>query len=565
MTMTHDTQLKSMVEHFYHWEQVQPDKIFLRQPSGNTWHSLSYAQAGQEARQMAAALKAKGLGSGDHIGILSKNCYHWILTDLAIMMIGAVSVPFYASLPKQQLVEVIELSDIKALFIGKLESWGNKGDAIPNDVMTIKFPQYQGNAEIAIGEDWNDLIAKHEAITESLAPKIDSLWTIKFTSGTTGTPKGVMLSHRSPAMMMEVEKETNWVGLYQLDEIRCLSFLPLNHVGERIGLELVVLTLGGTISFAESLETFGQNLRDTQPTLFFAVPRIWMKFYQGVIAKIPPQKLNMMLQDPTSSDLVKKKIRAELGFSALGVAATGAAITPAFLKDFYKKLGIHLTEAYGMTEVCGAITHSPDPNSAQDSVGQARPYTEVRIDPDSSEILMKSPYVMMGYYKNPEKTAEVLKDGWMHSGDKGTMDENGYVRIIGRVNDAFKTSKGSYVTPNPLEEHLIENEFIEQTCVVGLGIPQPIAIVNLSEQGKQANQEEVEKSILECVKALNNTRASFEKISTVVIQKESWSEANGCLTPTLKVKRGVLDEKFGPQYAQWHDLADTIIWQQAQT
>jgi len=552
--------LKPLITHFYHWEKVQPNIVFLRQPKGDTWKTLTYAEAGQEARKMATALAALGLQEGDHIGIFSKNCYHWILADLAIMMGGFISAPFYASLPKQQLAEVIELSDIKALFVGKLDNWGDRDQAISTEVQVIKFPAYEGSAAINLGEDWNDLVAKHSAKTDDFAPNLDDLWTIKFTSGTTGTPKGVMLSHRSPVSMMAAEKKTNWIGLYKLPEIRCLSYLPLNHVGERIGMELIVLTLGGTISFAESLDTFAKNLRDTQPTVFFAVPRIWTKFYLGIIAKMPLQKLDYALQNPATAAKVKAQLKASLGFSQLGVAATGAAITPAYLKDFYKKLDIHLIEAYGMTEVCGGITNTPDPNSPQDSVGKARPFAQVKIHPETGEVLLKTPYIMMGYYKNPEKTAEVLKDGWMHSGDRGTMDENGYLRIIGRVKDAFKTSKGSYVTPNPLEEVLMENDYIEQICVAGLGIPQPIALVNLSEIGLAATQKEVETSIQESVQQLNKQRAPFERISTVVIQTVAWSEENRCLTPTLKVKRGTLDDKFGKQYLAWHEREEKVIW-----
>ena len=552
--------LKSTIEHFYHWEEVQPDKVFLRQPKGDQWYTLTYAEAGQEARKIATALEAKGLQPGDHIGIFSKNCYHWILTDLAIMMGGFVSVPFYASLPKEQLQEVIKLSDIKCLFVGKLDAWGDRAEAIPSDLSVIKYPHYEGNAAVTIGEDWNTLVATHEAKKENFTPDLESLWTIKFTSGTTGTPKGVMLSYKAPAMMMASDKETSWIGLHEIPEVRCLSFLPLNHVGERIGMELVVLTLGGTISFAENLETFAQNLRDTKPTIFFAVPRIWTKFYLGVISKMPLEKLNYALSNPEMAEKVKQQLRASLGLSDVQVACTGAAITPAFLKDFYKKLGIHLIEAYGMTEVCGAITHSPQLDAPQDSVGSARPDAEVKIHPETQEVLLKSPYIMMGYYKNPEKTAEVLVDGWMHSGDRGTLDDKGFLRIIGRVTDAFKTSKGSYVTPNPMEEVLMKNDYIEQVCVAGLGIPQPIALVNLSEIGKVADAAAVVASLLETVTQLNEQRAPFERISTIVVQKEAWSEENLCLTPTMKVKRGALDDKFSSQYLGWHEAEETVVW-----
>ncbi len=550
----------TLIERFYHWESTTPNAIFLRQPKGAHWKTLSYAEAGQEARKMVTALREKGLKPGDHIGIYSKNCYHWILADLAILMGGYVSVPLYASLPKDQLAEVIELGDLQAIFLGKLDNWGDRGTAIPESVLAIRFPHYAGNAEVTVGEEWDELIAASRPSTDNFVPDLDDLWTIKFTSGTTGTPKGVMHVHRSPAMIMENELKTDWIGVGQLKQVRTFSYLPLNHVGERIGVELPTIWMGGMMSFAESLDAFAQNLQDTQPTLLFAVPRIWTKFYLGVTAKIPQKRLNTLLKIPVLSGIIKKKLRTAMGMRDLQVAATGAAITPAFIKDFFKQLDIHLVEAYGMTEVCGSMTNGTDLKTPNDSVGQAVPFGEVRIKEGSGEILMKSPYMMTGYYKNPEKTAEVLVDGWMHSGDRGTLDDNGFVRVIGRVKDAFKTSKGSYVTPNPLEEVIMKNEFVEQVCVAGLGIPQPIAIINLSEIGATADKAQVEQSMLSTIEGLNNTRAKFERISTVVIQQTHWSIDNELLTPTLKVKRGKMDDRFGQDYLGWHEASDTVIW-----
>lgn len=357
-----------------------------------------------------------------------------------------------------------------------------------------------------------------------------------------------------------MRKKTNFLGIFKIPEIRCLSFLPLNHVGERVGLELPSIWLGGMISFAESLDTFAKNLQDTQPTLFFAVPRIWTKFYLGVLNKMPQKKMDLFLKIPILKGIIKKKLRTALGMRDIQIAATGAAITPAFIKDFYKKLDIHLVEAYGMTEVCGSMTNGADPNGPQDSVGRAIPFGEVKIHPETQEVLMKTPYMMTGYYKNPEKTAEVLVDGWMHSGDKGTIDAQGNVRVIGRVKDAFKTSKGSYITPNPMEEVLMKNDYIEQVCVAGLGIPQPIALVNLSEIGLAADQEVVSQSILESVQQVNGTRANFERISTAIVQKEPWSVENDILTPTLKVKRGNIDARYQKEYLNWHDAKEQIIW-----
>ena len=540
-----DAAIPTLIERFYHWEKTTPEKVFLRQPKGDQWDEMTFKDAGREARKMVTAL----------------NCDYWILADLAIMIGGYVSVPFYSSLPGDQLAEVIRLGDLKAIFIGKLDHWDDGHvQAVSSGLTAIKFPHYDGNAVVTAGLDWKDLTDGQAPYGEDFAPGLDDLWTIKFTSGTTGTPKGVMHVHRSPAMIMINEEKENWIGIFDIDEPRFFSFLPLNHVGERIAVELPAIWLGGTISFAESLGSFVANIRDTQPTSIFAVPRIWTNFYLGVIKQIPEKRLNLLLSIPGVSGVLRRKLRTGLGLRDIQIAGTGAAITPAFIKNFYKKLGIHLVEAYGMTEVCGSMTNSPMHDAPMDSVGKAIPGGAVKIDPDSGEVLMSSPYMMTGYYKNPEKTAEVLQDGWLQSGDRGTLDENGFLRIVGRVKDAFKTAKGSYVTPNPLEEVLSKNDFVEQVCVVGLGIPQPIALYNLSEIGRSADRSEVETALMSDIRSLNEKRAKYEHISTAVIQSETWSQDNDFLTPTLKVKRFNLDSAYGEQYLEWHECSDKVVW-----
>ena len=551
----------SIIERFYHWERTTPEKVFMRQPKGDDWDLISWAQAGNAARRMVTALRAQGLKPGDHVAIYSKNCYHWVLADLAIMMGGYVSVPLYSSLPGPQLEEIIELGDIKAIFLGKLDIWNKDHEqALGSDVVAIKFPAYNGSAEVTQGLDWDDLIANSEAMTENFAPDLNDLWTIKFTSGTTGAPKGVMHIHATPTNSMMKEQETKWVGVFELDHLNFLSYLPLNHVGERMGVEVPAIWGNGTISFVENLESFSKNIQSTQPNVFFGVPRIWTNFYLAVINKVPEETLSQMLSSAPDPSVVRTNIRAAIGLQNVEKAATGAAITPAYIKAFYKKLGIHLIEAYGMTEVCGSISYGVNPQDPIDSVGRAAPGCDIKIDPETGEILMKSHLMMTGYYNNPEKTAEVLKDGWLQSGDRGTIDEDGYIRVIGRVKDAFKTAKGSYVTPNALEEYLSENDYIEQICVVGLGIPQPIALVNLSPIGASASKSDIEASFIDSLNALNATRANYERISTIVIHSETWTPENGLLTPTMKVKRFTMDDRYSQDYLAWHEMPQKIIW-----
>ncbi|MFT6334112.1 MAG: long-chain acyl-CoA synthetase [Halioglobus sp.] len=551
--------IPTVVEKFYHWEKNTPDKFFLRQPYADEWRTMTYAEAGQEARKMVTVLKEHGLTKGAHIGIYSKNCYHWILADLATLIGGYVSVPLYASLPKSQLAEVIKLGDLDAIFLGKLDHWGDRALVIPESTMAIKFPHYEGNAIVDIGQDWNDLVANKTPTIENHYPQLEDLWTIKFTSGTTGTPKGVMLSHRSSSLQYHHEEKTNYVGYFNHGDIKTFSYLPLNHIGERLGVALPTIWGGGTISFAENINTFIKNLRDTQPTVFFAVPRIWNKFHQSITAKISERKLKILLGIPFVNKILKKKLLLGLGLKDVKIVATGAAITPAHIKRFFKILNLHLIEAYGMTE-CGPITYGVATDCPFDSVGQPSPYCEVSIEKNTDEILLKTPYMMMGYYKNPDKTGRVLVDQWMHSGDRGTIDERGNVRVVGRLSDAFKTTKGSFITPNVLEEYMSANAFIEQICVVGLGIPHPIALVNLNEDGQKSDKGIVEASILELLSQLNDTRAKYERISTVIIQKDTWSIDNNLLTPTLKVKRNNLNNRFNANFLKWHESEESIIW-----
>ncbi|MEW7289243.1 AMP-binding protein [Aquimarina sp. 2304DJ70-9] len=550
----------SLPEYFYHWVKKKPDFPFLKQPKGNQWKILTFLEAYKEASKMTSALQKLGLQQGDHVAIYSKNCYHWILTDLAIMMGGFVSVPLYYNLSATQLGHVLTQSDSKVVFVGKLDSWSGHAEEIADDTQIIRFSHYQGNAQVTEGVLWDDLVSENEPLTQGYIPDPKEVWTIMFTSGTTGTPKGVMHTHQTPVRIIKDDNENDWIGIANYPEPQLLSYLPLNHVAEKIGVYAVALMMGGTISFGESIETFAKNLQDTQPTIFFAVPRIWTKFYLAVVHKLSLKKQQLLFRIPILSGIIKKKIRYGLGMANAKVVATGSAITPAYLKKWYASLGIHLIEAYGMTEVCGSITNSPMRDAPKDSVGKPVPGCEVKIDPKTKEVLMKSPYMMKGYYKDPDLTAKVLKNGWLHSGDKGSFDENGFLKIIGRVSDAFKTSKGKYITPNPLEEKIEKNELIEQVCIAGLGIPQPIAIVNLSEVAQSVPKEEIESSLDNTLVSLNEDLANYTRVSTIIVDSKIWNTENALLTPTLKIRRGEIDNQFGENFLDWHNDKKNVIW-----
>jgi long-chain acyl-CoA synthetase len=552
--------LKTPLDNFYHWEKNTPEAIYLRQPYGREWVNYSYREAGIISRKLVAAMRKLGLEKGDKIGILSKNCCHWILADIAIMMGGFVSVPLYATLEGDALVQVIRNSEMKLIFAGKLEKWTDETHPVPEDVHIISTPHYKGNAIITHGLDWDDLISQFEAVTDAEVPGLEDIWSIMYSSGTTGTPKGVMHTYLNPAMVIHIEEKTNFIGIFKVKHQKYFSFLPLNHVGERIGTEINCLATGGMMSFGESVQSFMSNLQETQPTMFFAVPRIWNKFYEGVTNLLPVKTLYLLLHIPFLGAFLRKKIRTGLGLLHVKTAATGAAITPAYLKKFYKKLGIHLIEAYGMTEVCGGIAYGVDPATPDDSVGKPFPQCEVKIDPYTGEILLKAPYVMKGYYNEPELTQKVLKEGWMYSGDRGEVDENGFLKVTGRINDAFKTNKGEYIVPNSMEAEIGKNENVAYVCVCGLTSPQPLALVSLAETAQNRPVKDVEHSLLNSLAKVNLHAAKHEVISTIVIFREPWTELSGLITPTMKVRRSFVDEKFQHLYLNWHNSPQTIIW-----
>ena len=553
--------LRPIISEFYVNEKALADKVFLRQPYGSEWKTLTWTEVGQQARKLVTALREMGMQPGDHIALSSKNCYHWVIADIALMIGGYVSVPLYPNLNKDQLKVVLDISDAKLFIAGKLEEWDEMSKGIPADMPIIKTPFYPGNAKVTKGKEWDELIKDAAPFQGDPIPDLDTLWTILFTSGTTGTPKGVMLSHRNVSTLIENEKVNVDMGLYKMTDPKFFSFLPLNHIAERVLVEIAGITTGGVISFAESLDTFVQNLNETKPTLFFAVPRIWTKFQQGVFKKMDPKKLNRLLSIPIISGIIKKKIKDNLGLSNTTLFLTAAAPTPAALKRWYGKLGIPLREIYGMTETSGGITLMPLGADKEGSVGKAISNTEVKLDPDTGEILAKSAWNMLGYYKDQEKTDQVLKDGWMHTGDKGVMDSEGFLKIVGRTTDTFKSSKGKYILPVPLEDKLISNEYIEQICVVGLGMPQPMALINLSENGKSASKEDVIASLESHLGKANDKLEGYKKVSCYVITKDDWTIANKLTTPTLKVRRGFIDDKYSAQYDAWSESKEKVIFE----
>tara|TARA_Y100000996_G_scaffold22156_1_gene16111 strand:- start:42 stop:1709 length:1668 start_codon:yes stop_codon:yes gene_type:complete len=547
---------------FYKWEKEFKDKPFLRQPFGDKWEEYTWGEVGQMARKLASGLKSLGLRERAHIGLISKNCREWIIADLAIMIAGYVSVPFFPSLKGKELAYVMDFGDVDALFVGKIETWDEIKNDLPKDMPLISFPTYKGFSNITKGHQWFDFINKFEPLMEPNVPKLSDLWTIIFTSGTTGNPKGVMLSYLANDMTKVITEDSNPLKINFSGDNDFISFLPLNHIAERVVVEHTCFRFGGTISFVESLETFSKNLQDVQPHVFFAAPRVWTKFQLGILSKFSQKKLDTFLKIPIISGIIKGKLKKALGLSRARATVSGAAPMQVTQIEWFRKIGVYITNGYGMTENCAICTQVDGRDFGKmDSVGKPQSRVEVKIDNSNGEILMRGPFLMDGYYKRKELTDETLRGGWLHTGDKGFIDEDNYLHITGRVVDSFKTSKGKYIEPLTLEYYFGDIKELEEVCVAGLGMSQPLCLAQLSDIGREMSKEDLTNMLTEKFNEINSGLENYKKMSTLIIVKDKWTEENNAIGPTLKIKRGTIDKMYSSNYESWEEDKRNVIWE----
>jgi long-subunit acyl-CoA synthetase (AMP-forming) len=548
---------------FYDWEEKFKDKPFLRQPFGDSWEEYTWGETGQLARRLATGLKSLGLKKGSHIGLISKNCREWIIADLAIIMAGYVSVPFFPNLKSTEIKSLIEFGEVSALFVGKLENWEEMKNGVDKDLPIIAFPHYENNSIVSEGFQWDEFISKFEPQRENYHPNLDDVWTIIFTSGTTGNPKGVVLSFKiNQSTDVMYTKNYNPLCVDFDGNNSFFSYLPLNHIAERIAIEFTAFKNGGIISFTESIETFVKNLSDVQPSVFFGVPRIYTKFQLGILSKFNQKKLDILLAIPLLSNIIKKKLKKALGLYNAKVVVSGAAAMQIAQRNWFRKIGVNITIGYGMTENCAITTQLPGSNFTKPgSVGKVQPQVEIKIDDSTEEVLMRGPYMMLGYFNDKIITNNTIKDGWLHTGDKGRIDSDGYLYITGRVKDTFKTSKGEFIDPGKIEAMFGEVDFFDQICVVGLGIPQPIMLVNISEVGKKLEKNDLENKLTEKLNSVNELSFNYKKVAKIIICKDLWTPENEILTPTMKIKRGNVDKLYQDNYLDWYNNSKKIVWE----
>ncbi len=527
---------KTPLEMLYHWQDNSPNTVFLRQPVDDAVQEFTWHDTADQVYRVAAGLIALNLPPMSNIAILSKNCAQWFMTDLAIMLAGHVSVPIYSTAGEKTIRYVLEHAKCPVIFVGKLDKTDEQVAAISESTVKLAFPY----PNIKADKSWQELL-QNEPYTERVIPDWKSVMTIVYTSGCTGNPKGVVHNYESIC----------WAAHGSLDEFglgpndRMLSYLPLAHITERVLVELASFYSGMRIDFVESLETFSRDIRNTQPTLFISVPRLWTRFQMGILANIPQKKLDFLLRIPIVKTIVSNKIRSKLGLQKARLCASGSAPIAEATLHWFHRLGINISEGWGMTENCAYGTCCvPFRLDKIGSIGRAYKGVDIRISGDG-EILVKGKCNMKEYYLEPEKTLEAFTDdGFLKSGDKGEVDADGYFKISGRLKEIFKTSKGKYIAPVPIESKLMVNSMIEQVCVTGAKLKQPVALVVLSEEAQAQPAEKIKSSLLATFEEVNASLESHAVLDHFVVIKDAWTVENSLLTPTLKIKRNVLEDKY---------------------
>ncbi|HQR23883.1 MAG TPA: AMP-binding protein [Steroidobacteraceae bacterium] len=548
------------LQRLYRWERTIPDRVALTQPmGGGIVRDITWREMMDETRRMAAHLKSLGFEPGARIGLLSKNTAHWLMADFAIWMAGYVSVPLYPSLAAGTIRQILTHSEARLLFVGKLDGWDAMRDGIPAGLPMIRFPL----SPPVDCPAWDEIVTSTQPLQGEPVRDGNELATIIYTSGTTGTPKGVM--HSFATFAWSIGTVLRRIGAHENG--RVLSYLPLAHVAERTVVEHGMLGLGLHVYFAESLETFAADIRRARPTIFFSVPRLWVKFQQGVLAKMPAAKLDRLLRIPVVRRIVARRILRALGLDQCEFAAGGAAPMPAELLKWYRRLGLRLSEVYGMTENCG-VSHATLPDVPRPgTVGPGYDGIQSRVDPETGELQVKCPGVMLGYYKEPELTRQAMTgDGWLRTGDKGEFDAEGNLRIVGRVKDLFKTGKGKYVAPAPIEDRLVTHVAVEACCVTGANLGQPLALLMLNAETSQriaepAHRDDLEQSLSAHLDAVNALLDPHEQLDCVVVVRDTWTVENDLVTPTLKVKRNRIEAVYATHYESWVGKRRPVVWQ----
>jgi long-chain acyl-CoA synthetase len=572
------------------------DRVAMRKKEYGIWHDISWNDYSRLVKQVGSALISLGLQKGDCGSIIGDNCPEWVVADLGIQCAGGVAAGIYATNAWPQVEYVIENSDSKFFFVEneeQLDKWLSFRDRAPllkkvivwdleglrhfKDPLVMTFEELLelGRQEL---EKNPDLIEKR---MDEVQPEDTSM--LIYTSGTTGPPKGAMLSHRNLTWMGTAITADN--PMHKGDEV--MSFLPLCHVFEQLFSVLGHITHGYTVNFIESPDTVTDNMIEISPTVGYAVPRIWEKYYSAIVIKMSDatwfkrmvfyvalkigQKRATLKMNFKKVPLyfealyqlayfsVFRKLKERLGFDRMRMAYSGAAPISPDILHFFQSIGVNLVEGYGQTEGTGVTCVSRTGRIKFGTVGPPLTGTEVKIAEDG-EILVKSPSVFKGYFKNPEATAETVKDGWLHSGDVGLIDEDGFLKITDRKKDIIVTAGGKNITPQYIENKLKFSPYINDAVVIGDRRKFLVSLIMIDEDNvvKYAQDKKIQFStykdltkapeILKLIQGeldkVNETLSRVEQVKKFTILPKKLYEEDGEITPTMKVKRKYVNEAF---------------------
>ncbi|HEX6716507.1 MAG TPA: long-chain fatty acid--CoA ligase [Pyrinomonadaceae bacterium] len=564
----------------------------LNHRSEGKWFNIPAATFVERVKDVALGLASLGVRPGDRIALLSENRPEWSIADLAILSIGAINVPIYTTQALDQVDFILSDSGAKAIFISNRRLYKHAKPMLEKRSLEhliffdsdVAEDVERGIALTQLEQHGDELAQQRPGAFEAYmqAVKPDDLATIIYTSGTTGEPKGVMLTHNN--FMSNVISISKGLPIWPTDV--ALSVLPLSHIFERDGF-YVFCYCGVSVYYSASFDQVGENLREVAPTVMTAVPRLFEKVYHRIIKKGMAEKgykksiftsalatgqrygelkdkrkwifPRLAIKQKLASKLVFSKWREGVGGRLRYFVSGGAPLSPA-LSYSYLAAGIPILQGYGATETCIVSANRPG-NNHVGSVGIPFEGIEIKIAEDG-EILVRGPNVMRGYYGQPEATAAVLKDGWFYTGDVGYIAKNGHLYITDRKKDLFKLSNGKYVAPQLIESLLKQSEFVSQVVVVGAGRKQPVALIvpeweslkqALAEAGEEGPADRVElskypaavKIVQQDIAKLTSELADYERIRRVALLPNEFSIDGGELTPTLKVKRKVIDERYG--------------------
>ena len=525
---------QTLPEFLDHWADTQGDKIWMRDLREESSIDYSWAEARRQVKAVAAALEDR-FGHGKNMIMLSRNRPHWFMADLAVICSGNVTVSMFTTLPPATAEYIAEFTEAQVIFVGESPNWEAVRPVLPANITIVALPGVEIEGEHLT---WDQLLAEgaDRDITYQCAAR--DMMSLVFTSGTTGLPKGVIQTHESN--LVPIRRFIDAFGLR--DQPRYFSYLPLSHIAERQIVEYSSLFCCGEVNFNESLEHVLRDLQRTRPHMFFGPPRIWEQFQQAVVGKFGGQDAldSALARDAAGTG---KLVLDTIGLGEVEFCLAAAAPIPPPLIQWWDSLGLQLMDGFGQTEAMGLIASSHD-NRRIGSVGKPVGEVEYKIT-EEGELAVRANGCTPGYYKQPEKTAELIRDGWLHTGDKARVDEDGFIYITGRVKDYFKTIQGKFVAPPPIEGMFANNRFIEQQCLLGRGFSKTVMTAVLTEAAKSESTETVDAAIRDTVAAINEEIEAHARIGAVIISSDLWSIENEVLTPTLKIRRDKVEELFG--------------------